>query len=120
MAIQDINNPLASGELAKGTGTYKLKNTADTGKSASKDKVQNSQTVNQTGQDQNAAGTVDTYEKNDSVKFVSELTNMVDTEEPEPREEVIDNVRERISSGYYNSEEFLTNLASKLINTGII
>ncbi|MBN1295019.1 MAG: hypothetical protein JXB48_24500 [Candidatus Latescibacteria bacterium] len=119
MAVQDINNPLASGELAKGSGIYKPKETGTTGNTSGRERIQRQQAVNQVNKDQNTVRATDTYEVNNT-KFAAELTKMIETAEPEPREDVVNTARERVKSGYYNSGEYLTNLASKLINTGDI
>ena len=59
----------------------------------------------------------DTFQTTRDREFVVELTESIaDTEAP-VREEAVARARERVSEGYYNSKEFMGNLATRLINT---
>jgi len=118
MAIHDINNPLASGELAKGSGAFKPKGPARTDKTTGNERIQRPNAENRTTQGTTAQPAGDVYESTESIRIAAELTERIGNTEPEPREDVVNRARERVQSGYYNTREFLGRLATKLINTG--
>ena len=59
----------------------------------------------------------DTFQTTRDRDFVVELTESIANTEAPVREEAVDRARERVSEGYYNSREFMGNLATRLINT---
>jgi len=60
----------------------------------------------------------DSFQASADRKRIQELTDMVQDMEAPVREEAVAKARQRVSEGYYDSREFLGNLAAKLINTG--
>ena len=120
MAIQDINNPLASGELAKGSGIHRPGSPGGPAKTNERQRVSRTETDNQVVQGTSAERTGDTYESTETLRLAAELTNRIEITDPEPREDVVNNARERVRNGYYNSAEFANRLATRLINTGTV
>ena len=120
MAIQDINNPLASGELARSSGVFKPKGPAGTEKTTGGERISRTEADNQTAHGTTAQPAGDIFESTstDTLKTAAELTKLIENTEPEPREDAVNRARGRIQSGYYNTREFLGRLATKLINTG--
>ena len=59
----------------------------------------------------------DTFQTTRDREFVVELTESIANTEAPVREEAVARARERVSEGYYNSREFMGNLATRLINT---
>ncbi|MCK5845371.1 MAG: hypothetical protein KAG97_11730, partial [Victivallales bacterium] len=59
----------------------------------------------------------DVYQTTKEQSFISELTTEIESPEAPVREEAVARARQRVSEGYYNSNEFLGNLATRLINT---
>ena len=59
----------------------------------------------------------DSYQTSTDRGFVDELVAAVENEEPPVREEKVAIARQRVSEGYYNTDEAMTNLAIGLINT---
>ncbi len=76
-------------------------------------------TVSQTG---TATGEVapqatgDAYRSSGDRKKIEALAAKVESD-PEPREDMVEQARVRVATGYYQSEEFLGRLAFKLIQT---
>ena len=69
--------------------------------------------------DQAAASPVrDEYRVSKDRELIKELIDEVELSEPPPREELIGKVTRRVRENYYNSSEFMGNLATRLINTG--
>ena len=60
----------------------------------------------------------DEYRVSRDRELIKELIDEVELTEPSPREELIDRVTRRVRENYYNSREFMGNLATRLINTG--
>ena len=118
MAIHDVNNPLASGELAKSSGAFKPKGPASTDKTTGNERVQRSNAENRTIQETAAQPAGDVFESTENIRIAAELTESIGNTEPEPREDEVNSARERVQSGYYNTGEFLGRLAAKLIDTG--
>jgi len=117
---RSVNNPLASGELAKGSGIFKPKGPAGTEKTTGGERISRTEADNQTVLGTAAQPAGDVYESTstNTLKTAAELTKLIENTEPEPREDAVNRVRERIQSGYYNAREFFGRLATKLINTG--
>ena len=59
----------------------------------------------------------DTYQTSTDRGFVEDLVAAVENEEPPVREDKVAVARQRVSEGYYNTEEAMTNLAISLLNT---
>jgi hypothetical protein len=64
-------------------------------------------------------GARDAYLSSDDRKRVGELTVQAMNGEEKPREDLVSQARNRVASGYYNSEEFLGRLATRLIRTDL-
>ena len=112
MNINDVNNPLISGDLSKGKRISEKRETDRTDKTTGRIRTQQESDV-QTSQVR------DTFESTDTRKLAAELTKMAESSETEPREEAVSRAKERIQTGYYNSPEFLDRLASTLVGTGV-
>ena len=59
----------------------------------------------------------DVFQTSEDRRKISDLTDQVQRAEEPPRQELVNRARERAASGYYNSSEFLGNLALRLINS---
>lgn len=117
MNISDFN-PLG-GEKVTGnrniTDRQKTESREKTGAAAS----ERTETRTQKPEEQReSTSTRDVFQTSDARRKVSELTDQVQRTEEAPRQDLVDQARTRASSGYYNSSDFLGNLALKLINTG--
>ena len=60
----------------------------------------------------------DEYRVSKDRELIKELIDEVELTESPPREELISRVTKRVRENYYNSREFMGNLATRLINTG--
>jgi len=120
MNINDVNNPLVSGELAKGSQLTGKKDTGLTEGTTDRDRVQRQGTGTQAAQGTPARPIRDVYESDEIRQLAAELTKTIENNEPEPREEAVNRASERVQSGYYNSKEFMGNLAAKLVDTGVV
>lgn len=118
MNINDVNNPLIKGELSKGKGITEKRTTDRADKATGRIRTQQESEM-QASQEVPVKQVRDTFESTDTRKFAAELTKMVESSEPEPREEAVSRAKERIQTGYYNSPEFLDRLASTLVRTGV-
>ncbi len=118
MATHDVNNPLASGELAKSSGAFKPKGPAGTDKTTVNGRVQRPNAENRAIQETAAQPAGDVFESTENIRIAAEMTELIENTEPEPREDAVNSARERVQSGYYNTREFLGRLAAKLIDTG--
>jgi len=125
MNIQNVNNANA-GDPLRNTDILKSvradKNTAIDQQTQTENAaatVKETQTVS-TAQTQTVRKDKDVYETSFGKDAVQELTNAVQNMEEVPRQQVMANVSENISKGYYNSNDFIGNLAMKLINTGSV
>ena len=117
MNIHDVNNPFVGGELSKGNQVSGKRETDRAQKSADRARTPQETEVSTS---QNAAKpSGDMYESAEIRKRASVLAASIENTEPEPREDAVNNARERVKSGYYNSGEFLDRLAVKLVNTGV-
>lgn len=112
MNINDVNNPLISGDLSKGKRISEKRETDRTDKTTGRIRTQQESDV-QTSQVR------DTYESTENRKLAADVTKMIDGSEPAPREEAVSRAKERIQTGYYNSPEFLDRLASTLVGTSV-
>ena len=59
----------------------------------------------------------DVFQTSENRQKVSDLTDQVLRDEEPSRQELVTRARERAASGYYNSSEFLGNLALRIVNT---
>lgn len=62
----------------------------------------------------------DVFQTSTDSRKVSELADMVEQTEETPRQERVTQARERVASGYYKSDEFLGNLGSRLVSSGLL
>ena len=53
-------------------------------------------------------------------EFIGELVEEAVNSDVPPRQEVVDRASRRVQENYYNSREFMGNLATKLINTDTV
>jgi len=59
----------------------------------------------------------DSYQSTRDHDYARELTARIENNEMPVREDLVQQVRQKVATGYYDSQEFLGSLASKLINT---
>lgn len=59
----------------------------------------------------------DMFQKSSDRELANELTETAMKTEQPVREEAVSKARTRVQEGYYNSKEFMGNLATRLINT---
>ena len=118
MNINDVNNPLISGEVSKGKRISEKRETDRTEKTAGRIRTRQESDV-QGSQEVPVKQVRDTFESTDTRKLAAELTKMIEGSEPEPREEAVSRSKERIQTGYYNSPEFMDRLASTLVRAGV-
>ncbi|MHB9031110.1 MAG: hypothetical protein ACYC9O_20270 [Candidatus Latescibacterota bacterium] len=61
----------------------------------------------------------DVFRTSEYSRRIEYLAKTVEETVEEPRRDKVEKARERVASGYYNSEEFLGSLALRLINPGL-
>ena len=59
----------------------------------------------------------DSFRASNDQRLVDELTSRVESMDEAPREDRVSQARDRVSTGYYNTDEMANNIAMSLINT---
>ena len=118
MNIQNVNNT-GNGDNLRNAEILKSDLAARTNQQSQTDTTASATAETQTTattQPQTVNKAVDSYQASVGKEMIQELTNAVESMDEFPREQEIARVAQRVSEGYYNSPDFIGNVALKLIN----
>ena len=119
MNINNINNqPNAPDQVSRNRGITERRNANRVDSVEREDGATPDAVPAGTGTDSSPVRpTRDMFQTTADRSFVGDMTGRVEDMENETREELVAQVRDRVSRGYYNSRESMGNVALRLINT---
>ena len=119
MNIPNVNNP--DDQVGRNQDIIeRMREDQQTGRTEGAQEPQQEETIYEPAEQAPTQPARDTFQTTENRRLVEELTREVENiEETPPREEVVAKARERVQTDYYNTREFIGNLATRLINTDL-